>query len=330
MRRRSIRSAAALLLALAGTVFFTYLAVRDVDFDTVWATLERCQYLWLLPSLLLLAAAVYIRALRWGLLFAPATRPSQRALLNALLIGYFLNQILPARAGEAARVVSLHQEAGTSRAEALGTAVAERIYDVMALLLLLFAAAPFLPAVTWLRRAGVLALVLLVVIVITIVVIERYRERPVRFLLRPFARLPGSSVDRSNAAAANLVHGLGALHRPRAATPVFLVTLVSWVVAAGSYWFTLVAFDLGLGLRAGLLIVIATNLALVIPSLPAAVGVFEAATILSLAAYGISRSEALSVAVALHAVNFLPFVVAGLFVLQRHSRVLRRRTRLVT
>jgi len=321
--RRQLR-AAAILVGLAVSAFFTYLAVREVDFERFRQGLGEMDYRWLLPALLALASAVFLRAVRWRLLFAPAGRPPLGAVTNALLIGQMLNQVLPARAGEAARVVALHQEAGTSRAEAVGTAVTERIYDVVSLLVLLFVAAPFLPEVSWLRGAAIFAAVLTVLIVAGILLVERYRERPLRFLLRPFARVPGMSRERMDAAALNIVEGLAALRRPRMAALAFGATLLSWLVIAVSFWLVVVGFDLGVGFGAALLMLVATNLALVIPALPAGLGIFEAATILALGAYGIDDSRALSCAVVLHALNLFPFLAAGLFVLQRHTLVLRR------
>ena len=66
---------------------------------------------------------------------------------------------------------------------------------------------------------------------------------------------------------------------------------------------------------AGLLVTIATGLSLVLPSSPGAGGVFEAAALVGLQAYGIEKADALSFAIVLHAVNFFPYVLAGLLVL---------------
>jgi uncharacterized membrane protein YbhN (UPF0104 family) len=49
------------------------------------------------------------------------------------------------------------------------------------------------------------------------------------------------------------------------------------------------------------------------------VGVFEAASLVGLKAYGIDKAEALSFAILFHAVNFFPYVIAGLVVLQRQT-----------
>ena len=78
-------------------------------------------------------------------------------------------------------------------------------------------------------------------------------------------------------------------------------------------------FHLHLGFSAGLLVVVAVNLALIIPSGPAAVGVFEAATLATLLPYHVDRPTALSYALLLHALNVIPFIVVGYVSLQYHA-----------
>ena len=78
----------------------------------------------------------------------------------------------------------------------------------------------------------------------------------------------------------------------------------------------MVAFDLGLDPSAGVLVVIAIGLAMILPSPPAALGVFEGATVVTLSAYGIDESEALSYALVLHALNVFPLLLLGVPVLR--------------
>ncbi len=313
------------VIGLAVTCAFGYLAVSGVDFERFRAGLSEITFAWLVPALAALALAVWIRAVRWRLLFVPKTRPPLRAVTLALLIGCFFNQLLPARAGEAARVLALHRDSGTSRAEAAGTAITERVFDVLSLLLTFFVAVPILPAITWIRRAALFAIVFALLLVALIVVVLRYEERPVSFIFGPLTRLPGVSRERVDNAAANLVHGLTGLHRPRLAIPALVATFASWIVLALSFWCGLLAFDLGLGYSAGLLIVIVANLALIAPSGPAGLGVFEAAVVLALIPYGVDRSEALATAVVLHALNLFPFLIAGVWALSHHATLARRR-----
>jgi uncharacterized membrane protein YbhN (UPF0104 family) len=100
------------------------------------------------------------------------------------------------------------------------------------------------------------------------------------------------------------------------------LTISSWLLIAASFWVLMLGFNLGLPFAAGLLVAIATGLGMIIPSAPGAIGVFEAATLVALGAYGVPRSQALSYALVLHAVNVVPYLVAGAIVL-RIDRLLR-------
>jgi uncharacterized protein (TIRG00374 family) len=310
------------VLGLAVTAAFGYLAVRNAHVDEVWDALRESEWWWLAPAFVLLAFTVLLRAVRWHSLFAAKSRPPLREVLGALLVGYFFNNLLPLRAGEAARVLALKRRAGSSRAEAGATVVVERAYDVLSLLVLLFVAAPLLPAVSWLGAAAVFAAAVAVAIAATIVVVAVYGERPLLAMLRPLRRVAPVSEERLERVAVSAVGGLAGLRNPRIAVAAFVWTTLSWLALAASCAALLAGFNTGLStediILAGLLVVIATNLALVLPSSPAAIGVFEAATLVALGAYGVSDSVALSYALVLHALNLVPYLVTGALVLRRY------------
>ena len=152
--RRGVRA----LLAAAGlavTAVCMYLAVRGVELDDAIDALRSSDLLWLVPTIPVFALAIVLRAVRWWSLYAVDERPPLRAVTYALLVGYFFNNILPARAGEVARVIALHKRAQTPRAETVGTVVVERVLDILALLIILFASYPWLPEISWLRAAAI-------------------------------------------------------------------------------------------------------------------------------------------------------------------------------
>lgn len=311
---------AAAWAGLAASALFVWLAVRHVDFGQVGVALRGASYWPILPALLLLAAANGLRALRWQALFEPRSRPPFEPIAHAMLIGLLFNCILPARAGEAARVVALWREAGTSRVESFATAVAERVYDVFALLVLLFLAEPFLPRVSWLGKAAVVAAVLAAGIAVTVVVLLRYRERPIVWALRH-----ALSAERAAGMGASLVQGLASFRHPGIASKAFVLTTASWLLIALSAWLLLLGFDFHAGFGAGLLVVIATALVLVIPAAPGGVGQIEAASIVALSAFGVGRSQALSFGLVYHVVNLVPYLLVGYVALRRHSLRVRRR-----
>lgn len=308
---------ALLWLGVAITLALVVVAARALDLGEVWEALRASDAAWIAPSTALLALAIFLRAVRWRALFDADTRPPLPPVASSLLIGYLFNNILPLRAGEAARLVALHARTRRSRSQIAATIGLERVYDVVGLLLILAASLPFLPEVTWLRTAAWLGAALAAVLVLAVLFLLRYEERGLRLLLWPLRWLPLVSAERWERAPANVVRGLRGLTDPRMAAAALGWTVVSWLALALSAWVLMLGFDLGHDLSpfAGVLVIVAVGLGMVIPSAPAAVGVFEAATVVALAAYGVAAAPALSYALVLHAVNFVPFVVAGAAVL---------------
>jgi glycosyltransferase 2 family protein len=319
------RLRAVLLLAgLAASVLLTYLALRDIDFDAFLDALAEGDPVWFTAALAVFAVAYAVRALRWWLLFEPTARPPFRALVRPLLVGEFLTSLLPAlRPGEVARVVLLHREARTSRSLTAGTVVTERLHDSIALLVLLFVAVPFAPAVTWLRGATLLLAVLAAASAVTLFVVRRFGSRPLQFLLRPLAWLPGFSTTRTELAAAGILRGLAGLRSPRVALIAFTLSVLSWFGVGLSFTLALRGADLDLGLDAGILVAFATTFSLLLPSLPASVGIFEAAALVALEPYDVDHAQALSAAVVIHVLSFVPFLVVGPFAARGGIRTAR-------
>lgn len=312
------------LVGLAVTAICMYVAVRGVDLDDAADALRGSDLVWLIPALPVFAVAVFLRGLRWWTLYDDEQRPPLRAVMYALFVGYFFNNILPARAGEAARVIALYSRARTPRAEIIATVVVERVFDMLALLLILLCVYPWLPEISWLRNAAIVGAVVTVVLAVLVVLVVRYDTRAVHWLLSPLRRIrrPGVAA-RVEAAAINGTRGLAALRNPVIAVRGFAVTVASWVVLAISFWILMDAFHLDLPFAAAILVTVAINLSLVLPSSPAALGVFEAATIIGLNAFDVPHAEALSYAIVLHVLNLVPFLLVGAVLLG--PAALRRR-----
>ena len=311
----------ALWAGLAATVAFSVVALRGVHLTRVWDAVSSSTGGWLVPAVVTLAIATAMRVERWRILFSPATRPPFRAVTEALLIGYLFNSILPARLGEIARVLALHRRAGTSRAESASTVVVERAFDVLALLVLFVAFQPWLPHIASVRLAALIAAALAVGLLAALVGLAGWGERPL-------ASIAASGRSRARHAHRVRRHNRGQ-PRPGSGCASALasgrgrIRLDARLVArvGGERVVRPEEFSLGLSLAAGLLVIIATGLSAVIPSALAGLGVFEAAAVAALHTYHVPYSEAFSVALVVHVVNVLPFILVGLVAAHANARV---------
>jgi uncharacterized membrane protein YbhN (UPF0104 family) len=177
-------------------------------------------------------------------------------------------------------------------------------------LVIFFCAVPWLPRVSWLGPAAVLAAVAAAALAGVVAVLAVYGEQPLQWLARPLVRLPRLSSEKIRHHVALLATGLSGLREQRVALEALVWSLAAWITTALWAWFVLRAFH-GLPFSAGVLVTVAVGLSMIIPSPPAAIGVFEAAGVLALKAYGISQTGALPYAIVLHVANFVPLVAAG-------------------
>jgi hypothetical protein len=105
---------------------------------------------------------------------------------------------------------------------------------------------------------------------------------------------------------------LNFVRTPKALAWVALLTAGIWGLAFLNIELILQAVRIGAPLAASLLILVALQAGISLPSLPGKVGVFEYVCVLSLAAYGVDRSIGLSYGILLHAVVYLPTLALGL------------------
>jgi len=308
------------LVTIAVTLVFSYIALSEINLAEVWSALRSCDYWWLVPALGAFGLGNFARALRWRSLFAPGRRPPRGTTMNAMMIGYFYNNILPARAGEAARTVVLTRRSSAPPVEIVGTVVLERLYDVLAILAVFFLAEPWLPHVSWFGKAAIAAIALATVLAGAATVLAVYGDRPLRLLLSPLRRFSSFSAERLERTVADLAHGLAGLRNRNVAVEAFLWTGAAWMASALCAYLVSLAFHLNLPFASGVLVTVAIGFGMILPSPPAALGVFEGAVVIALGAYGLSKSAALPYALVLHAVNFIPFVIIGLGLLQYNAR----------
>jgi uncharacterized protein (TIRG00374 family) len=191
---------------------------------------------------------------------------------------------------------------------------------VVTILVVFFVAEPWLPHVSWFGAAAVAAIALATMIVAAAGVLAVFGDRPVRLVLRPLRRFSFFSAARLERTVDELTHGLSGLRHGTVALEAFLWTLGAWMLSAACAYAVSVSFDLHLPFASAVLVIVAVGLSMILPSPPGAIGVFEGAALIALKAYGVPHSAALPYALVLHAVNFVPFLIAGPFLLQYNIR----------
>jgi len=249
-------------------------------------------------------AGCAVRAERWfELLRYNGARPRRADAYGLLAVGNLGNNVLPGRAGDALRVVLIAPRAKTDARTAIGTIVAERVLDVVVLVILFVVLAYGvlggieMPSVGRLLFAALLVATLIAALAAAALVLHRRGHLPrVLAFLAPMAE--ATRRLRSN-------HGLRLL----------ALTLVVWTLEWVAWWLTARAAQLDLALlEVGYLMGLASVFALV-PSGPGYVGTFDAAIVFGVRAVGRTGAQALSYLLLLRFVVTVPITLIGLVVL---------------
>ncbi len=257
---------------------------------------------WVALSVAIYGLAVATRAERWRVLLRDdGAQPTRGDCYALTAVGFMGNNVLPARAGDAMRVLLLAPRAATDRRSVLGTLVAERVCDV-ALLFGLFA---FL-AVTVIDDAAfpegsrlVFAAVGLVVLAAAaaigaLLLHRRGRLKRALEFLAPMGR-----------ATARLRQG-GHL------AVVGAWTVAVWASEIGVWWTAAKAADLGIDLIEAAYLLSLCSIFVLVPAGPGYAGTLDAGVALGARSLDKAGSAVVAYLVVLRFVIMLPVTVAGL------------------
>jgi len=312
----------ALMLVLVG-VF-----LRNANLAEVWHVMRTAHPGFVAAGVACLFTSYALRAVRWQVMLAPLGRTHFGPAFRATVIGFAASFILPARAGEILRPWLLARREGLDTAALITTIVIERLLDFVTVLVLLAAFFTFFdpglsamdPAMfqtvkTWGTRAGYAAMAGMAVLI-------GAAARPA-WLLRTVeavtAWLPAKPRGVIVGLAAQFAAGLAVVREPARLAAAFAWSLPLWLVIAAQIWVVSLAVGVTLPPSGALLIMALLVVGVAVPT-PGAVGGFhEAYRVAATAFFGADNDHAVGAAIVLHAVGFVPTLVAGAWLMAREG-----------
>src|SRR5688572_7583245 len=137
-----------LWLGVLISIVFIWLSLRGLKLNEFWGTVQKANYIWLLPGIGVYFIAVWVRAWRWHYLLGPIKKIPTKTMFPITTIGYMGNNIYPARAGEVLRAVILKRKEDVPVSASLATIIVERIFDGVVMLAFVFVNLPELAKLT--------------------------------------------------------------------------------------------------------------------------------------------------------------------------------------
>lgn len=297
---------------MAITVAFLGLFLYRVDFSQMAAALARANYIYLAPAVLVYFVGVWFRALRWRFLLLSLGRITPQRLFPPIVMGFAINNIIPARLGLVARAYLVGEREGISKIASGATVVVDQLFDGIALLLFLEVIALFVPLVGWAKAMAWLA-ALVFGGFFAIFFFLAYSPPTAHRLVGAVTRfLPPTLHMRIDQWLDLALSGLTSLHHPARLVVVFFLSLLVWLTEAAMYYLVSFSFGMGQPFYVILLVCSIANIAITLPSLPGGIGPFEFFGKQTLLLFGVGEAVATAYVAVLHVTLLLPVTLVGL------------------
>jgi len=322
MANRAVRITVSLLLMVVLLAVFLW----NVDFAEVGRSIAAANPLLLAAACLVALLSYWLRALRWQFILLPVKRVRHSSVVLTTAVGYAALSLLPARMGDLIRPLLLARRENFPASASLASILTERVFDLWSVVFF------FLVFIVWppvmpdlgeaakhnlevLSLSGYIAGAGLLVGTLVLLGLFRFQDRFIDAFTRPLARIRSSWRQPAANFLEHFLDGLRVLQRPRDLLITTLASLIMWYVIFWQVQLTLLAFDVHVPLRAAFLIVTLTVIGLAVPT-PGGVGGFHKASQIGLTMFfGIGLNRATAIAIAYHAVCFLPITIIGLLCL---------------
>ncbi|HET6229955.1 MAG TPA: lysylphosphatidylglycerol synthase transmembrane domain-containing protein [Longimicrobiaceae bacterium] len=280
---------------------------RGVDWPAVGRAMRSASVPLLLAATAVNLVSLLAKGVRWWLFLRRGGVSSLGVVLRATVAGSGLNNVLPANAGEAARVVFVARSESVPAADVLAGLALERSFDVIGFVLLLVGAAAFVDVPPMLARWRLPAIGVLAALMLLLLLVAR-RQAPAE--AAELAADAGLTL-RVRAFIVRTVASMTHAASPGALAGALLLSLVAWGLQLATYHLAAMALHFPITLGGTVTVLLAANLGFAVRTTPGGVGVFQLIYAVVAVRLGLPREAAISVALLLQMLQILPVTLLG-------------------
>jgi glycosyltransferase 2 family protein len=297
----------------------------SIEWSKFLSELRGANLLYVPLLVVLCIGMLLIRALRWKYLLPSNLHPSLSNLLQAAIVGFFSSAVLPLRAGEFVRPWFLSRLEPVSFSVGFASIVVERVFDVLALMLLLALCLSQISDTPPLVVAGAQALTILALCILVVMLvsyfyssaISRFADKLIALVLRDKRPQLKEAIQRM---LAEFLSGLSAISSFRELLLVVFWSLVLWLEASFFYQVALWVFGYYPSWWVGVTLNVMIALAVAAPSAPGFIGTFQLGCVVALThIYGYPQEFSVAYSVFIHSLQLLLICIFGVGVLRKHG-----------
>lgn len=300
---------------ITASFLFLWLAFKKVELEQLPTIISNLRFRFLILIFISYGFEHITRAIRWRMILF--NRPmSLKHAYSGVILGYFFNNLLPARAGEFLRAYYLKKKEIAPGSEAFGSVVFERFLDGIVLVTFIVVSLQKFNATPLVRQAGISAIIFYAGILITILLLEF--KRPLFDKISSFFLnlLPQALSERLHKMRDSFVDGLALISRPKVFFKALIMSFITWGLSLFTLWLCLEMFSFGFGAMETMLLMSVIAVGSMIPSSPGMIGVYQFCCVLTLnGMLGVPAAQAAAFGLVCHTIALFYVYIIGFIVL---------------
>jgi uncharacterized protein (TIRG00374 family) len=301
------------LIGITIAALCLYIFLKDVDIHNLFTELKSVKITPLIVMCLLIIATLYLRSLRWKFMLPDIPGTSKKYLFSNVMIGFMINNILPARIGEFARSFILWKKNRFPLAISLGTLIVERIIDTLIFSIFFIIPVFVLPQCSSLTIYAFVFTGIIIICIVCVLLYFRFQSTSIKFATWIISKLPEKVRGRTLQICKELASTLNWLKSPKRA---FITICLSFLtLLCYPAMIIVLAGDAGIpfGLLEGMFAQAFAAFGAAIPLAPGYVGTLHAIMLQGLEILGMNADKARALIIIYHAVNYILITVLGIY-----------------
>ncbi len=316
------------------SLLFIGAIISQVDVDKTILSFGLMNPVFILPVIPVYIMSFILRAFRWNFfLHNPGLRFN--SLLSSIFIGFSLNCVLPARAGEIYRAYFFSKKENLNKTKVFTSVILERIFDGITLFMILAVTIYFIcPGKLFSKIALIAGLVFFSGFIFLLVLSKIHEKGDKRkkikvFLLKILGFFPEKLkkfaevlIDKGFLIFHSFIEGLIMLDSWRLLIRTIFFSFLIWIMEGSCMFFVIKSFGIEISLLGALLVLSVTAFSSLIPAGPAGIGPYQGGYMLALSVFNIEPELAFAVSVINQLLVVILVLSAGsFFVWKEHVKL---------
>lgn len=314
----NIKNKVIVIAGFACSILILLFITLNINLNQLTKSMRIFHYEWLTVAALFIIMGLFIRSKRWKYISSWNSR-SVVPFIDANVIGYCGNLILPARSGELLRVVVIRKWADINSGNALSSAIFDRICDGLAtattlgLILLFYSSNLTIPlsikimSITFLLGGIIFFLIIL------------YSDRPEQYSERIVIFFPEIVSDKIRNLFNQIRDASLQLKNPGRIIFILVLSFIVVIIDSGVYLAIFCGFGWNLPIIAGAVLMIFISVASIFPSAPGFLGMYQIACIFALSQFSVDKTDAIACSLIIHILLYTIFLTSFLLVFLRRG-----------